>query len=61
MRDEYLCAGPDFQLARMTPRPLDLGPIATLTHWSRLPYVKMAASWILFGLLLIALFHFTHQ
>ena len=56
MRDGYLRAGPDFQLAKMTPRPLDLGPIATLTHWSRLPYVKMAASWILFGLLLVAAF-----
>ncbi len=37
MRDGYLRAGPDFQLAKMTPRPLDLGPIATLTHLSRLP------------------------
>jgi hypothetical protein len=61
MRDEYLRAGPDFQLAMMTPRPLDLGPIAALTHWSRLPYVKMAASWILFGALLVLLFYLTHQ
>jgi hypothetical protein len=61
MRDRYLRAGPDFQLAKMTPRPLDLGPIATLTHWTTLPYVKMAASWVLFGLLLIFLFHLTHQ
>ena len=37
MRDNYLRAGPDFQLAKMTPRPLDLGPITTLTHLSRLP------------------------
>jgi len=61
MRDGYLRAGPNFQLAQMTPRPLDLGPIATLTHWSRLPYVKMAASWALFGLLLVLLFYVTHQ
>jgi hypothetical protein len=61
MRDGYLRAGPDFQLAKMTPRPLDLGPIATLTHWSTLPYVKMAASWALFVLLLILLFYVTHQ
>ncbi len=61
MRDSYLRAGPNFQLANMTPRPLDLGPIATLTHWSRLPYVKMAASWALFGLLLVLLFYVTHQ
>jgi hypothetical protein len=61
MREGYLRAGPDFQLAKMTPRPFDLGPIATLTHWSTLPYVKMATSWILFGLLLILLFYVTHQ
>ena len=61
MRDGYLRAGPDFQLAKMTPRPFDLGPIATITHWTTLPYVKMAASWVLFGLLLILLFYITHQ
>ena len=61
MREGYLRAGPDFQLAKMTPRPLDLGPIATLTRWSRLPYVKMAASWVLFGALLVLLFYLTHQ
>jgi hypothetical protein len=61
MREGYLRAGPDFQLAKMTPRPFDLGPIATLTHWTTLPYVKMAASWALFGLLLILLFYVTHQ
>ena len=33
-----LRAGPDFQLSKMTPRPLDLGPITTLTNLSRLPY-----------------------
>jgi len=61
MREMYLRAGPDFQLAKMTPRPLDLGPITTLTQLSRLPYFKMAASWLLFGLLLIALFYVTHH
>ena len=61
MRDGYLRAGPNFQLASMTPRPLDLGPIATLTHWSRMPYVKMTVSWALFGLLLVLLFYLTHQ
>src|SRR5436190_9973487 len=30
MRDAYLRAGPDFQLVKMTPRPLELNPIATL-------------------------------
>ena len=61
MRDEYLRAGPDFQLTKMAPRPLDLGPISTLTHWSRLPFVKMGTTWVLFGLLLILLFYLTHQ
>jgi hypothetical protein len=61
MREAYLRAGPDFQLAKMTPRPLDLGAIATLTQLSRLPYFKMAASWALFGLLLVLLFYLTHH
>jgi hypothetical protein len=61
MREMYLRAGPDFQLAKMTPRPLDLGPIATLTQMSNLPYFKMAASWILFVLLLVLLFYVTHH
>jgi hypothetical protein len=61
MREMYLRAGPDFQLAQMTPRPLDLGPIATLTQLSHLPYFKMAALWALFGLLLVALFYLTHH
>ncbi|HTA30421.1 MAG TPA: hypothetical protein VK731_08040 [Candidatus Cybelea sp.] len=61
MRAMYLRAGPDFQLANMTPRPLDLGPIATLTHLTRLPYVKMVTSWALFVLLLVVLFYLTHH
>jgi hypothetical protein len=61
MREMYLRAGPDFQLAQMTPRPLDLGPITALTQWSHLPFFKMAASWVLFGLLLILLFYVTHH
>jgi len=61
MRETYLRAGPDFQLANMTPRPLDLGPITTLTQLSRLPYFKMAATWALFGLLLVLLFYVTHH
>ena len=45
----------------MTPRPLDLGPIATLTNFSRLPYVKMVAIWMLFALILVAIFILTHN
>jgi hypothetical protein len=60
MRDAYLRAGPDFQLAKMTPRPLDLGPIATLTNLSLLPFKKMMVVWIIFALVLIAIFVKTH-
>jgi hypothetical protein len=60
MRQMYLRAGPDFQLSKMAPRPLDLGPIATLTNISRLPYAKMVAIWIVFALLLVGVFILTH-
>lgn len=60
MRETYLRAGPDFQLSKMAPRPLDLGPITTLTNISRLPYARMVSIWVLFGLLLIAVFLLTH-
>jgi hypothetical protein len=40
MRETYLRAGPDFQLSKMAPRQLDLGPITTITNISRLPYVR---------------------
>lgn len=59
MRDAYLRAGPDFQLAKMTPRPLDLGPIATLSTF-KFPYKKWAFIWICCALLLIAFFVYTH-
>ena len=61
MRETYLDAGPDFQLSKMTPRPLDLGPIATLTSFGRVPYLKMVLSWLVFAALLVAIFHFTHR
>jgi hypothetical protein len=32
-----------------------------LTHLSHLPSVRMAASWLLFGLLLVVLFYLTHN
>ena len=61
MRETYLRAGPDFQLSKMTPRQFDLGPITTLTNFGRIPYLKMALSWILFALLLIIIFILTHH
>lgn len=61
MRETYLYAGPDFQLARMTPRPLDLGPIATLTELGGLPYFRMVVIWAIFGAILVAMFILTHS
>jgi hypothetical protein len=63
MREAYFRAGPDFQLARMTPRPLDLGPVATLVNISRAPYFKVALFivWLAFAAGLVALFINTHQ
>jgi hypothetical protein len=60
MRETFLRAGPDFQLSKMTPRPLDLGPITTLSNLGRLPYFRMALAWMLFALFLVFLFWLTH-
>jgi hypothetical protein len=60
MRETYLRAGPDFQLSKMSARPFDLGPITTLTNLGRVPYLKMSVAWVLFALLLVAVFYFTH-
>jgi len=61
MRETFLRAGPDFQLSKMTPRPFDLGPIATLTNLGKYPYVRMTIIWTLFALLLVVIFILTHQ
>ena len=60
MRETFFRAGPDFQLSQMKPRPLDLGPITTLTNLGRLPYFRMALVWTLFALLLVIVFWLTH-
>jgi hypothetical protein len=60
MRESFFRAGPDFQLSKMTPRPLDLGPLTTLTNFSKLPYVRMVLVWAFFAFLLIAVFWLTH-
>lgn len=60
MRESFFRAGPDFQLSKMTPRPLDLGPITTLTNFGRLPVVRMILAWTLFALLLVFVFWLTH-
>jgi hypothetical protein len=60
MRESFFRAGPDFQLAKMTPRPLDLGPITTLTNLGRMPYVRLALVWSGYALALVAVFWLTH-
>ena len=60
MREAFLRAGPDFQLSKMVPRPLDLGPITTLSNLGKLPYVRMTLAWSGFALLLIGFFWLTH-
>ena len=60
MREAFLRAGPDFQLSKMAPRPLDLGPITTLTNFGKVPFVRMAVAWTGFALLLIVIFWLTH-
>ena len=61
MRKAYLQAGPDFQLSKMTPRPLHLGPITTLANFSPLHSARMATIWVTFALVLILIFVFTHK
>jgi len=61
MREAYLRAGPDFQLSQMTPRPLHLGPIATLTSIRKVRFTKMILIWLVFAAALVAIFHFTHR
>ncbi len=60
MRESFFRAGPDFQLSKMAPRPLDLGPITTLTNFGRLPYFRMVMVWTGFALLLVAIFWLSH-
>ena len=61
MRETFFRAGPDFQLSKMAPRPLDLGPITALTNLGKLPYVRITLVWTGFILLLIAIFRLTHH
>lgn len=60
MRESYLRAGPDFQFAQMTPRPLDLGAITTLTKLGNVPYFRMVLAWLAFAALLVVVFKMTH-
>lgn len=60
MQEAYLRAGPDFQLSQMTPRPLDLLPITTLSNLGKVPFEKMVIIWVAFLLVLGFLFWVTH-
>ncbi len=60
MRESFLRAGPDFQLSQMQPRPIDLGPIMTLTKLSNVPYFSARGHLGGFALLLIIVFRMTH-
>ncbi len=60
MHENYFRAGPDFQLSKMAPRPLDLGPMATLSNLGRLPYLRMTLIWLLFAAALVGVFKLTH-
>ena len=60
MRDTYLRAGPDFQLSKMSARPLDFGPVTTLTTLSGHPYIRTILLWILFAAALVTVFIMTH-
>lgn len=59
MQDAYLRAGPDFQLSQMAPRPLDLGPITTLTNLGKLPVKQMITIWLGFLAVLGLIFWIT--
>ena len=61
MRETFFRAGPDFQLSKMVPRPLDLGPITVLTNLGKVPYVRMALAWGAFALLLFEAFRLIHH
>jgi hypothetical protein len=56
MRESYLRAGPNFQISHMEPRPLDLGPIHTLTTLNKRPYFKMILAWLFLLGALVLLF-----
>lgn len=59
MQEAYLRAGPDFQISQMTPRPLDLGPITTLTNLAKIPFRPMALIWLGFLVVLGLIFWLT--
>jgi hypothetical protein len=65
MRAAYLEAGPELELSRMVPRPLDFGPIANVADeawktFARWPVLRAIVGWALFVGLLAAVWWATH-
>lgn len=60
MRENFFRAGPDFQISQMRPRPMDLGPITTLTNLGNLPYFRFVLFWILIAIVCVFVFQLTH-
>ena len=60
MRMTYLRAGPDFQYATMSPRPIDLGPIASLSSLGNVASFRMVLVWLSFVIVMIVIFQITH-
>jgi hypothetical protein len=65
MRAAYLEAGPELELTRMVPRPLDFGPIANVADeawktFKRWPVLRAVAGWTFFIGLLAAAWWATH-
>lgn len=65
MRAAYIEAGPELELTRMVPRPMDFGPIANVADeawktFARWPLLRAIIGWLLFIGLLAALWWATH-
>jgi hypothetical protein len=63
MRQAYLRAGPEFQLTRMSPRPLDLGGMAVFVNLSQSRRFKLLlySTWAVLALFLVFLFVALHR
>jgi hypothetical protein len=59
MRESFLRAGPEFQISRMDPRPIDLGAVTTLTALGRIAWLRMLVAWLAFTVLLVIVFSLT--
>ena len=65
MRAAYIEAGPEMEISRMVPRPMDFGPIANVADeawktFARWPLLRAVFGWLVFIGLLAALWWATH-